>query len=173
MSKAMSTMGYYLVMAFCAAQFIAAFTDSNLGVLLALSGADGLEQLGLRPELTVIGAILLSATANLVIGSASALWVILAPILVPMLAKLGIAPELTQAAYRIGDSCTNIITPLMVYFPLVVVYCQRYVKSTGMGTLTALMLPYSLAFLVAWSALLILYWQLGIPLGLESHYTFP
>jgi aminobenzoyl-glutamate transport protein len=169
----MSTMGYYLVMAFCAAQFIAAFSDSNLGALIALGGADLLQRLGLAPQLTVLGAILLAAAANLVIGSSSALWLLLAPILVPMLARLGLAPELTQAAYRIGDSTTNIITPLMSYFPLVVVFCQRYVKATGIGTLSALMLPYSVAFLLAWSGLLLLYWQLGIPLGLESHYTFP
>ena len=173
MSKAMSSMGYYLVMAFCAAQFIAAFNDSNLGALIALGGADGLQRLSLAPQLTVLGAILLAAAANLVIGSSSALWLVLAPILVPMLAQLGLAPELTQAAYRIGESATNVITPLMAYFPLIVVYCQRYVKTTGIGTLAALMLPYSLAFLVAWSGLLLVYWQLGIPLGLESHYTFP
>jgi aminobenzoyl-glutamate transport protein len=173
MSRAMSTMAYYLVVAFCAAQFIAAFTDSNLGVLLSLAGADALQRLGLAPQLTVLGAILLATGVNLLIGSSSAKWLLLAPVLVPMLATLGVAPELTQAAYRIGDSSTNIITPLMPYFPLVVEYCRRYVKATGIGTLSALMLPFSLAHLATWSALLLLFWQLGIPLGLESHYTFP
>ena len=86
--------------------------------------------------------------------------------------SLGISAELTQAAYRIGDSTSNIITPLMPYFPLVVMYCQRYVKNTGIGTLTSLMLPYSLLFLVAWSALLMLFWTLGIPLGLQAPYTY-
>jgi len=107
------------------------------------------------------------------VGSASAKWALLAPIFVPMLMQLGISPDLTQAAYRIGDSSTNIITPLMPYFPLVVVYCQRYVKHAGIGTVTAMMLPYSLCFLVAWSAFLLLFWQLGLPLGLQASYSYP
>jgi aminobenzoyl-glutamate transport protein len=90
-----------------------------------------------------------------------------------MLMSLGLSPELTQAAYRVGDSSTNIITPLMPYFPLVVVYCQRYVKSTGIGTMVSLMIPYSLSFLVTWSVLLVLYWGMGIPLGLQSSYSYP
>jgi aminobenzoyl-glutamate transport protein len=98
---------------------------------------------------------------------------LLAPIFVPMLMQLGYSPELTQAAYRVGDSTTNIITPLMPYFPLVVVYGQRYVKGTGIGTLTSTMLPYSLAFLVVWTAFLLLYWALGFPLGLQAPYTYP
>ena len=91
---------------------------------------------------------------------------------VPMLMQLGISPDLAQAAYRIGDSSTNIITPLMPYFPLVVVYCQRYVTSSGIGTLTALMLPYSVVFIIVWSIFLLLYWQLGLPLGLQSSYEY-
>jgi aminobenzoyl-glutamate transport protein len=166
-------MGYYLVMAFCAAQFIAAFGDSNLGALIALEGAALLESLGLMPQVTVLGAILLAGLVNLLIGSSSAKWLLLAPILVPMLAQVGVAPELTQVAYRIGDSSTNIVTPLMPYFPLVVVYCQRYVKNTGIGTLVSMMMPYSVTFLVAWYLFLVVYWQLGLPLGLQSHYTFP
>jgi aminobenzoyl-glutamate transport protein len=89
-----------------------------------------------------------------------------------MLMQLGISPDLAQAAYRIGDSSTNIITPLMPYFPLVVVFCQRYVKSTGIGTVTAMMLPYSMTFLFIWSIFLLLYWALGIPLGLQSSYIY-
>jgi aminobenzoyl-glutamate transport protein len=89
-----------------------------------------------------------------------------------MLMELGISPDLTQAAYRIGDSTTNIITPLMPYFPLVVVYCQRYVKSTGIGTLTALMLPYSISFIVAWTLFLLMYWAIGLPLGLQASYHY-
>jgi aminobenzoyl-glutamate transport protein len=110
---------------------------------------------------------------NLLIGSASAKWALLAPIFVPMLMSLGISPELTQAAYRVGDSTTNIITPLMVYFPLVVVFCQKYVKGTGIGTLVALMLPFSLTFLGVWSVFLLLYWKLGLPLGLDAPYVYP
>ena len=120
----------------------------------------------------MLGIILLTATVNLAVGSASAKWALLSPIFVPMLMRLGISPELTQAAYRVGDSVTNIITPLMPYFPLVVVYCQRYVKRTGIGTLISLMLPYSLALLVAWSLFLLLYWSLGIPLGLQASYSY-
>ncbi len=121
----------------------------------------------------LMGIILLTATVNLVIGSASAKWALLAPIFVPMLMTLGFSPELTQAAYRVGDSTTNIITPLMPYFPLVVVYSQRYVKRTGIGTLVSLMLPYSITFLVLWTAFLLIYWALGIPLGVQAPYTYP
>jgi aminobenzoyl-glutamate transport protein len=173
MSKSMSTMGYYIVLAFFASLFIAAFGQSNLGALLALKGAAGLKALSLPPQVTIVGIILLTATVNLLIGSASAKWALLAPIFVPMLMQLGISPELTQGAYRVGDSTTNIITPLMPYFPLVVVYSQRYVKSTGIGTLVSMMLPFSITFLVAWTVFLIAFWALGIPLGLQAPYGYP
>lgn len=173
MSKSMSTMGYYIVLAFFASLFIAAFGQSNLGALLALKGAAGLKALALPPQVTIIGIIVLTATVNLLIGSASAKWALLAPIFVPMLMQLGISPELTQGAYRVGDSTTNIITPLMPYFPLVVVYSQRYVKSTGIGTLVSMMLPFSITFLVVWTAFLIVFWLLGIPLGLQAPYGYP
>jgi aminobenzoyl-glutamate transport protein len=107
---------------------------------------------------------------NLFIGSASAKWALLAPIFVPMGMQLGISPDATQAAYRIGDSSTNIITPVMPYFPLVVVFCQRWVRGAGIGTVVAMMIPYSIAFFLAWTALLLLYWALGIPLGLGASY---
>ena len=120
-----------------------------------------------------VGIILLTASVNLLVGSASAKWALLAPIFVPMLMQLGISPELTQAAYRVGDSTTNIITPLMPYFPLVVVFCQRYVKNTGIGTVVSMMLPYSVSLLVTWALFLLLYWAVGIPLGLQASYTYP
>ena len=173
MSTAMSTMGYYIVMAFFAALFIAAFGQSNLGALFALKGADFLRALGLPGQVTIFGIIVLTAMVNLLIGSASAKWALLAPIFVPMLMSLGISPELTQAAYRVGDSTTNIITPLMPYFPLVVVYAQRYVKSTGIGTLVSLMLPFSVVFFIGWTIFLVAYWMLGIPLGLQAPYVYP
>jgi aminobenzoyl-glutamate transport protein len=172
MTKAMHTMAYYLVIMFFIAQFLYAFAQSNLGVLLALKGADLLRSLGLPPALTITGVVFLTGLLNLVVGSASAKWALLAPILVPMLMGLGISPDLTQAAYRVGDSTTNIITPLMPYFPLVVVYCQRYVKHTGIGTVTALMLPYSVSFILLWTLFLLAYWWLGLPLGLQSSYTY-
>ena len=172
MTKAMESMAYYLVIMFFIAQFIFAFSQSNLGVLLALKGAAALKAAGLPSAMTIVGIILLTGLLNLFVGSASAKWALLAPIFVPMLMELGISPDLTQAAYRVGDSTTNIITPLMPYFPLVVVYCQRYIKSTGIGTVTAMMLPYSLTFLALWSVYLLAYWGLGIPLGLQASYSY-
>ena len=173
MSKSMSTMGYYLVMAFFAALFIYSFGKSNVGVLIALKGANFLKAMGLPGPVTIVGIIFLSAGVNLLVGSASAKWALLAPIFVPMLMQLGLSPELTQAAYRVGDSTTNIVTPLMPYFPLVVVFAQRYVKNTGIGTLVSIMLPYSVIFLITWTIFLVAYWQLGIPLGLQADYVYP
>ncbi len=172
MSKSMGGMGYYIVMAFFAAQFIAAFGQSNLGALVAIKGADWLRDAGLPLQVTLVGIIALTALINLLIGSASAKWALIAPVFVPMLMQLGVSPDLTQAAYRVGDSSTNIITPLMPYFPLVVVFCQRYVQSTGIGTVVALMLPYSITLLVVWTAWLIAFWGLGLPLGLQSSYEY-
>lgn len=173
MSKAMEGMSYYLVMAFFASLFIAEFGRSNLGVLLALQGAAWLQAAAMPGAITVLGVIAITGFINLFVGSASAKWALLAPVLVPMLMQLGISPDLTQAAYRVGDSTTNIITPLMPYFPLVVVFCQRYVKSTGIGTVAAMMLPYSVTLILVWSAFLLLYWALGVPLGVQSNYGYP
>ena len=172
MTKAMESMAYYLVIMFFIAQFIFAFSQSNLGILLAIEGAAALKAAGLPSAMTIVGIIFLTGLLNLFIGSASAKWALLAPIFVPMLMELGISPDLTQAAYRVGDSTTNIITPLMPYFPLVVVYCQRYIKNAGIGTVTAMMLPYSITFLVVWSLFLLAYWALGIPLGLQASYSY-
>jgi aminobenzoyl-glutamate transport protein len=174
MSKSMSTMGYYLVMAFFAALFIFAFNESGIGILLAVKGANFIAGLGLPPQATIIAIIFMTTSVNLLLGSASAKWALLGPIFVPMLMHLGFSPEFTQAAYRVGDSSTNIITPLMPYFPLIVVYCQRYVTKTGIGTLISLMLPYSVCFIVIWTTWLIVFWQLGLPLGIpaETGYTY-
>jgi len=173
MTKSMHIMAYYLVIMFFIAQFVYAFGQSNLGVLLALQGAAFLKALAMPAAVTIVGIILLTAFINIFVGSASGKWGLLAPIFVPMLMALGISPDLTQAAYRVGDSSTNIITPLMPYFPLVVVYCQRYVKSTGIGTLTAMMLPYSMTFLVLWTIFLLIYFAIGLPLGIQSTYVYP
>ncbi|REL26231.1 AbgT family transporter [Thalassotalea euphylliae] len=172
MSKAMSDMGYYLVIMFFIAQFIYAFGQSNLGILLAVKGAEALKALALPGGVTITGIIILTGFINLFVGSASAKWALLAPIFVPMLMQLGISPDLAQAAYRIGDSSTNIITPLMPYFPLVVVFCQRYVTSAGIGTLAAMMLPFSVIFIVAWTIFLMVFWSLGLPLGLQATYEY-
>jgi aminobenzoyl-glutamate transport protein len=173
MAKAMSSMGYYMVMAFCAAMFIYAFNTSNLGRLIAVSGATTLSEMGLPSSVTIVGMIAVCALVNLVMGSSSAKWTLLAPIFVPMLMQLGISPDLTQAAYRIGDSSTNIITPLLPYFPLVVVFCQKYVRNTGIGTVVALMLPFSVAFIVCWSLFLFGWTALELPLGPGSSYVYP
>ncbi len=173
MSRAMGNMSGYLVMVFFAAIFIEAFNRSNLGALLALEGARLLREAGAGTGSTVLGVIFISALIDLLVGSASAKWALLSPILVPMSMSLGVAPELTQAAYRIGDSCVNIVTPMMPYFPLVVVFCRRYVKSSGIGTLVSLMLPYSVVFLLAWTGYLLVYWALGLPLGPGAPYVYP
>jgi aminobenzoyl-glutamate transport protein len=173
MTKSMQSMGYYIVMAFFCALFIDAFSKSNIGLLVALKGANFLQSLALPGQITIVGIIILSAFVNLLVGSASAKWALIAPIFVPMLMQVGISPDLTQAAYRVGDSVSNIITPLLPYFPLVVVFCQRYVKNTGIGTLISMMLPYSIIFLITWTIFLLVYWAIGIPLSFEAHYVYP
>ena len=173
MSKSMGSMAHYIVMAFFCALFIDAFAQSNIGAMTALKGAAFLQSLQLPSQVTVVGIIFLSAFVNLLVGSASAKWALISPVFVPMLMQLGISPDLTQAAYRIGDSVSNIITPLLPYFPLVVIFCQKYVKKTGIGTLVSIMLPYSIYLLVIWTAFLLIYWSLGIPLGLQSTYEYP
>jgi aminobenzoyl-glutamate transport protein len=173
MSNAMETMAYYIVLAFFCSLFIWMFSQTNIGLLLAIQGAGFLKALGLPGAFTIVGIVILVGLVNLLVGSASAKWALISAVFVPMLMDLGISPDLTQAAYRVGDSSTNIITPLMPYFPLVVVFCQRYVKNTGIGTLVSLMLPYSVVFLLTWSVLLVLFWTLGIPLGTDSSYVYP
>ncbi|MBE9051917.1 AbgT family transporter [Nostocales cyanobacterium LEGE 11386] len=165
LSNSMSAMGYYIVLAFIAAQFIAYFTWSNLGVIMAINGAEFLKSTGITGAPLLILFILISMLLNLFVGSASAKWAIMAPVFVPMFMLMGYSPELTQAAYRIGDSTTNIITPLMPYFPLVVAFGQKYDKNLGIGTLITMMLPYAIAFLLGWSSLLIIWFVLGLPLG--------
>jgi len=177
MTKSMEGMAYYMVMAFFCAMFIKAFGDSQLGTLLSIKGAAVLQSWALPGSMTLVGIVFLVAFINLFVGSASAKWALLSPIFIPMLMQLGFSPDLTQAAYRVGDSASNIITPLLPYFPLVVLYCQRYVKNTGIGSLVALMLPYSISLLIIWSAFLILYWTVGvafdIPLGIQATYDYP
>lgn len=155
----------YLVLMFFAAQFVAWFKWSQLGEMLAITGAGGLRALDLSPVLLLVLFVLLTALIDLFIGSASAKWALMAPVFVPMFLLAGIAPEATQAAYRVGDSTANIITPLMPYFAMVVAFAQRWQKDTGVGTLMALMLPYSLALLLGWTLLLALWLGLGWPLG--------
>lgn len=165
MSKAMSSLGYYLVLAFIAAQFIAYFDWSNLGIIFAISGANFLKATGIEGVPALFLFLAFSVVLNLFIGSASAKWAVLAPIFVPMLMLIGYSPEAIQALYRIGDSSTNIITPLMPYFPVVLAFGQQYDKQLGIGRLIALMIPYSIAFLISWLVLFFVWVVLELPLG--------
>ena len=175
MAESMKDMGYYLVLAFAAAHFVAMFGWSNLGLITAVHGAAGIESTGLPLPLVLGLMVIFAGLLNLFVGSASAKWALLAPILVPMLMLLGISPEGATAAYRVGDSATNIITPLMVYFPLILVFAQRWVKDFGLGSLTAMMLPYSVWLLISGVLLIVGWFYLGIPLGPDAPvgYTLP
>ncbi len=172
-SEAMATMGGYIVLAFVAAHLVEFFKWSNLGSIMAISGAAGLEKIGFVGIPLLVAFILVSSFINLIIGSASAKWAILAPVFVPMLMIMGYSPELTQAAYRIGDSYSNILTPLLPYFPLVIVFAQKYVKNVGIGTIISVMLPYAIAFMVVRIPMFIGWIMLNIPLGIEGpiYYT--
>jgi aminobenzoyl-glutamate transport protein len=165
MGKSMETLGLYMVLVFFAAQFVAYFNWTNLGLIVAVNGASLLQAAQLGPMPLMIGFILISGLINLVMGSASAKWAIMAPVFVPMLMILGYTPEFTQAAYRIGDSTTNIISPMMTYFALIVAYVERYDKKAGIGTVIATMLPYSVVFFLVWTVLLIVWMFLGLPVG--------
>ncbi|HUF25677.1 MAG TPA: AbgT family transporter [Gemmatimonadaceae bacterium] len=166
MAGAMSSMGLYIVLVFFAAQFVAFFGWTNLGSITAVTGADVLQRIGLTGPLVFIPFILMCCFVNLMLGSASAQWAITAPIFVPMLMLIGYSPEVIQAAYRIGDSTTNIITPMMSYFGLILAFAARYDRSLGIGTLISIMLPYTLFFIVGWVALFFLWvFGAGLPVG--------
>ncbi len=167
------TLVQLIVFYFFAAQFMYAFGASNLGALIAIAGAEFLKSLALPPQVTVFGIIVFVALLNLLITSASAKWSILAPIFVPMLMSVGIAPELTQAAFRISDSAVNVCTPMFAFYPLIIIYCQKYYKKTGVGTLSSLMLPYTIALLIVLTITLYLFWAAGIPLGFQADYVYP
>jgi len=165
MSETMASLGPYIILAFFAAQFIAFFKHSNLGEMLAVVGGQLLAQADLAPWLLISCFLLVVMLGNLFIGSASAKFAFFAPVFVPMFMQVGISPELTQAAYRVGDSVTNVITPLNPYMVIVLAFLQRYLPSAGLGTLVALMLPYVLVFAVTWLAMLLLWMGVGLPLG--------
>lgn len=165
MEQHMATMAGYLVLMFFAAQFVSYFAWSNLGSITAIKGAALISMLDVHPGVLLLVFILMTSVINLFVGSALAKWALVAPIFVPMFMLSGISPEATQMAYRIGDSSTNIITPLMPYYGVVIAFAQRYEKNLGIGTLIAMMLPYSIAFLLSWSALLILWVLFDWPLG--------
>jgi aminobenzoyl-glutamate transport protein len=165
--KSMSGMGGYIVLVFFAAQFVYFFNHSNLGLIIAIKGASGLVDIGFTGPMLIVAFVLLSAFINLFMGSASAKWAIIAPIFIPMLMLLDnpYHPGLTQAAFRIGDSLTNLITPMMSYFALIVTFAQKYDEKYGIGTIISTMLPYTLFLTIFWTILLVVWMYLGIPLG--------
>jgi aminobenzoyl-glutamate transport protein len=174
MEGGMRALGLYIVLVFFAAQFVAWFGWSNIGTIMAVLGARGLEAAGLTGPVFFLLFIPFCAFINLAIGSASAKWAIMAPIFVPMLVLLGYSPELTQTAYRIGDSVSNVITPMMSYFGLILAFAGRYVRDLGIDALIATMLPYTLVFLAGWTVFFYLYvFVLGLPLGPATTYYWP
>ncbi|MCP5068620.1 MAG: AbgT family transporter [bacterium] len=165
LGEVMAGMGPYIVLAFFAAQFVEFFRYSGLGEMSAIAGGGLLARAGLPAPLLMITFVAVVALSNLFIGSMSAKYAFFAPVFVPMFMAVGISPELTQAAYRVGDSITNVITPLNPYMVIILVFMQRYVPRAGIGTLVALMIPYAVSFFLAWSLLLVGWMLLGIPLG--------
>ncbi|MGL5086565.1 MAG: AbgT family transporter [Clostridium sp.] len=165
MSKSMSTMGGYIVLVFFAAQFVQYFTYTNLGTVIAVNGSSFLKGTGITGIPLLIGFVIVAAIINIFMGSASAKWAIMAPVFVPMFMEMGYSPALTQMAFRIGDSTTNLISPLMSYFALIVAFSEKYDKDSGAGTLISTMLPYSIALLIGWVALLIVWYVFKLPLG--------
>ena len=172
MTDTMASMGMFIVLAFAAGQFVAYFTESNIGIVIGVYGAELLESMNLTGIPLLIGFMLITAVINLFIGSASAKWALMAPIFVPILMQLGYSPEMTTMAYRVAYSSTNIITPLMTYFAIIIAFAQKYDKNIGIGTLISVMLPYSIFFFIFWAIMLIVWSIFGIPLGPDSpiHY---
>lgn len=168
MGKSMETLGGYMVLVFFAAQFVAYFNWTNLGLIIAVKLAGILKTSGLGSVPLIVAMVFMTSFVNLFMGSASAKWAIMAPIFVPMFMILGYAPELTQAAYRVGDSCSNVISPMMSYFALIMAFMQRYTKDAGLGSLIATMIPYTIAFLIFWSIALVIWLIFEIPLGPDA-----
>ncbi len=173
MSTSMATLASYLVLVFFAAQFVALFNWTQLGLIFAVEGADALKALGLPKIPLLLGFILLTATVNLAMGSASAKWALMAPVFIPMFMLLGYSPEVTQTAYRVGDSVTNIISPMMSYFALIIAFLQRYEPKAGIGTVVATMIPYSIVFFIGWSILFALWVFMGWDLGPGAGLVYP
>ncbi len=175
MASSMKTLATYFVLVFFAAQFVAYFKWSNLGIILAVEGAEMLmsADIGLIPLMILF--IILSASINMLMGSASAKWAILAPIFIPMFMIMGYSPELSQVVYRIGDSVTNVISPMMSFFALIIAFVQKYDPKAGIGTIIATMIPYSFGFFIVWVILLVVWLMLGLPLGPDAgiHYVLP
>lgn len=168
MTNSMKSMGAYIVLVFFAAQFVYFFKESNLGIVVAINGAAWLKSIGLTGIPLILGFVLLSAFINLFMGSASAKWAIMAPVFIPMFMLLDYHPGVAQAAFRVGDSVTNVITPMMSYFALIVTFSQKYDEKYGIGTIISMMLPFTILFLIAWSIILTIWYLTGFPLGLDG-----
>jgi aminobenzoyl-glutamate transport protein len=147
------------------AQFIAYFNFSNIPAVLAVKLGDVLEDMNLGAVWLLIGFIILTIIVNLIITPAIGKWAILAPVFIPLFIRLNVAPQTVLAAYRVGDSPTNVLTPLMAYFPLIVIFTQRYRKDAGIGTVVSLMLPYVVVLSIAWTLFFVVWYLIGIPLG--------
>lgn len=171
--KSMGTMATYIVLVFFAAQFVYFFRYSNLGLIIAINGAEFLKNIGLTGIPLIAAFVILAAFINMFMGSASAKWAIMAPVFVPMFMLLGYHPALTQAAFRIGDSVTNLITPMMSYFALIVAFAQKYDEKYGIGTIISTMIPYSIIFTIVWTALLLIWMSTGLPLGPDGPLHLP
>ncbi|HZW08878.1 MAG TPA: AbgT family transporter [Phycisphaerales bacterium] len=172
MTETMAAMAPIIVLSFFAAQFIEYFKYSNLDKMLAYAGGARLAESGMSPSVLLVAFIVFVATFNICIASMSAKYSMLAPIFVPMFMLVGISPELTQCAYRIGDSVTNIITPLNAYMIIILVVMQKYAPRAGMGTLISTMLPYTLVLIVLWTAMLLGWIELGLELGPGGPLTY-
>ena len=173
LAKTMGTMGTFIVLAFTAGQFVAFFDESNMGLLVGVFGANFLEEISLTGIPLLIVFIIICAFINLFIGSASAKWAMMAPIFVPIMMQLGYSPEVTQVAYRVADSSTNMITPLMTYFALIIAFAQKYDKKMGIGTMISVMIPYSMFFLISWTIMLIVWILFGLDLGINAPIYYP
>lgn len=172
MSEALKPLIGFMVFCFICGQFLYVFNESNISKLLAVSGAEFLKSLSLSKGVVVFGIIVFTGFLNLFVTSATSKWAVLAPIFVPMLMLLGIAPELTQAAFRVSDSAINVMTPLFPFYPLIIAYCKKYSFQTGVGTLCSIMIPYSVALMIVLTLTLYLFWIANIPLGFQSSYTY-
>jgi aminobenzoyl-glutamate transport protein len=164
-TKSWATLAGLLFLFLLIAQFIAYFNFSQIPNVAAVKLGDVLEHLSIGAVWLLIGVVLITAVVNFIIPQAIAKWALLAPVFIPLFIRLGIAPQTVLAAYRVGDSPTNVLTPLMAYFPLVVVFAQKYDRHAGIGTLISLMLPYAIALTIFWTAFFIVWYLIGIPLG--------
>jgi len=165
MSDGISGIANFLVLIFWAAQFTAFFEYSNLGTILSVDGAQLLTNIGLTGLPLLLLFVIVAALINIIMPVDTAKWAMMAPIFIPMFLQVGLSPEVTQIAYRIGDSTTNVITPLMPFFPMIIAYFQKYDKKAGIGSVISTMLPYSIAFLIGWLLLLSAWYLFDFPLG--------